>query len=436
MKVLKFGGTSVGTIDNMKAVASLVSDNEPKIVVLSAMSGTTDTLVSICNHLYNKKLNKANEVINTLKEKYKATISELYDIKDNKIKAWELVNNCFNTIESFTQKAFDTNAEKTIHAQGELMSTAMFDLLLKEQGQASQLLPALDFMRTDEIKEPDYDYIKHNIKKVLDNYKNKDIYITQGYICLNSEGNTDNLQRGGSDYTATIIGAAVEAEEIQIWTDIDGIHNNDPRIIDNTYPIDRISFDEAAELAYFGAKVLHPTSMLPAKLADIPVRLKNTMNPSAPGTLICKTSPKDAIKAIAAKDGITKIKIKSGRMLMAFGFLRKVFEIFEKYETPIDMITTSEVGVSLTIDNHLHLENILKELNQYGTVTVDDEQAIICIVGHLIGERNILTPKIFEALKNIPLQMISYGGSINNISLLVQKDHKKEALEALNNYLF
>ncbi len=436
MKVFKFGGTSVGTIESMKSVASLVTDDEPKIVVLSAMSGTTDILVSICNHFYNKNIDKAIEAINNLNEKYKTVINGLYDVEENKSKALEIINNCFNTIEKYSKEKFDANGEKTILAQGELMSTAMFDLLLKEQGHDSQLLPALDFMRTNEIKDPDYNYIKKNLEEILSAYKNKKLFITQGYICLNAEGNVDNLQRGGSDYTATIIGAAIAADEIQIWTDIDGIHNNDPRVIDNTHPIDQISFDEAAELAYFGAKVLHPTSMMPAKLGDIPVRLKNTMNPSAPGTLISKESQKDMIKAIAAKDGITRIKIKSGRMLMAFGFLRKVFEIFEKYETPIDMITTSEVGVSLTIDNHKHLENILKELKEYGTVTTDKEQVIICIVGHLIGELNVLTPKIFEALKDIPLQMISYGGSINNISLLVQKDHKKDAMEALNNHLF
>ncbi len=436
MRVLKFGGTSVGSVENKKAVARLVTDNEPKIVVLSAMSGTTDILVDISNYLYNNNYDTAKEIIYKLKEKYNKVIDELYEKNEYKKAATKVVTDCFDTIESFTQKKFDAKGEKAILAQGELMSTAMFDQLLKEQGYNSQLLPALDFMRTNEIKEPDYTYIKKNIKKVLSGYKNTALFITQGYICLNADGDIDNLQRGGSDYTASIIGAAIQADEIQIWTDIDGIHNNDPRVVERTHPIDQISFDEAAELAYFGAKVLHPTSMMPAKLADIPVRLKNTMNPAAPGTLISKESRKEGIKAIAAKDGITRIKIKSGRMLMAFGFLRKVFEIFEKYETPIDMITTSEVGVSVTIDNHQQLGDILKDLKQYGTVTVDEEQVIICIVGYLIGEHKELTPKIFDALKDIPLQMISYGGSIHNISLLVQANNKKRAMEALNNNLF
>jgi aspartate kinase len=321
-------------------------------------------------------------------------------------------------------------------AQGELISTAMFQLYLEEQNRSSVLLPALDFMRIDKNNEPDLEYIRENLDFLLQSHPDFDIYVTQGYICRNAFGEIDNLQRGGSDYSASLIGAAVGAEEIQIWTDIDGMHNNDPRFVENTQSISELSFDEAAELAYFGAKILHPTSVLPAKLARIPVRLLNTMEPSASGTVISDKQIKDRIAAVAAKDGITAVKIKSGRMLLAYGFLRRVFEIFESYKTPIDMITTSEVGVSVTIDNDKFLNEIVKDLQKYGTVEVDQDQVIVCVVGDLVGTNMGYANKIFEALKEVPIRMISYGGSNFNVSLLINSEHKKEALNALSRKLF
>lgn len=386
MKVLKFGGTSVGSAQRMKEVAKLITDGEQKIVVLSAMSGTTNTLVEISDYLYKKNPEGANEIINKLEAKYKQHIDELFATQEYKQKGLEVVKSHFDYIRSYTKDLFTLFEEKVVLAQGELISTAMVNFYLQECGVKSVLLPALEFMRTDKNAEPDPVYIKDKLRAQLDLYPDVEIYITQGFICRNAYGEIDNLQRGGSDYTASLIGAAVHASEIQIWTDIDGMHNNDPRVVDNTAPVRQLHFEEAAELAYFGAKILHPTCIQPAKYANIPVRLLNTMDPEAPGTLISNDTEKGKIKAVAAKENITAIKIKSSRMLLAHGFLRKVFEIFESYQTSIDMICTSEVGVSVTIDNTKHLNEILDDLKKYGTVTVDKEMCIICVVGDLEWE--------------------------------------------------
>ncbi len=436
MKVLKFGGTSVGSAERIQSVAKLVTDNQPKIVVLSAMSGTTNTLVEITNYLYKDNYDTANEIISELKKKYFTVIDELLEKKENIKKAKDIIISIFSTIETFIGNDFNETGEKVILAQGELMSTNLFNLYLKEQGVKSELLPALDYMKTNKHNEPDYVFIKENLNKILSKQKGVNLFITQGYICKNIKGEIDNLQRGGSDYTASIVGKCINAEEIQIWTDIDGIHNNDPRYVEKTYPLDRLSFDEAAELAYFGAKILHPTSILPAKNGNIPVVLKNTMNPEAKGTTINEEKESTGPKAIAGKDGITMIKIKSGRMLLAYGFLRKVFEIFEKYKTPIDMITTSEVGVSVTIDKTDQLSNIKQEIEQYGSVSILQEQSIICMVGYRLVESDDVIHKIFDGLKDTRIHMISYGGSLHNISVLINTNDKKESLQKLNKTLF
>lgn len=436
MKVLKFGGTSVGTAQRMKDVAKLITAEHRNIIVLSAMSGTTNSLVEISDYLYKKNPDGANEVINRLAQKYFAHIDELYETAEYKQKAQELVTTHFDYIRSFTKDLFTLFEEKVVLAQGELISTGMVNLYLNELGVKSVLLPALDYMRTDKNAEPDPIYIKEKLTKLIEDNKDADIYITQGYICRNAYGEIDNLQRGGSDYTASLIGAALDVKEIQIWTDIDGMHNNDPRIVDKTSPVRNLHFEEAAELAYFGAKILHPTCILPAKIHNIPVRLLNTMQPDAPGTLISNKLEKGKIKAVAAKDNIVSVKIKSGRMLLATGFLRKVFEIFEDHKTPIDMVTTSEVGVSVTIDNRKHLEEIVDDLKKYGTVMVDEDLVIICVVGDLEWDNVGFEARIVYALKDIPVRMISYGGSNYNVSLLVKASDKKRALQALSTHLF
>ncbi len=436
MKVLKFGGTSVGSASRIKEVAHLVCNGEKNIVVLSAMSGTTNNLVDIAHCLYKHDSDGANELIHTLEQKYYNEIEALYSSDEYKNKGKKLIENHFNYIRSFTIDMFTAFEEKAILAQGELISTAMFHFYLAETGKNSVLLNALDFMRTDKQNEPDTAYIKEHCNQVFKENLGYDIYVVQGYICRNAFGEVDNLQRGGSDYTASLLGAALGVDEIQIWTDIDGMHNNDPRFVENTRSIAKLSFDEAAELAYFGAKILHPTSVLPAKLANIPVRLLNTMQPQAPGTLISHYQEKHRLEAVAAKDNITAIKIKSGRMLLAHGFLRKVFEIFETYKTPIDMITTSEVGVSVTIDDSRHLNDIVEELKKFGKVEVDTNQVIICVVGDLVAENVGYASKILNALKEIPVRMISYGGSNHNVSLLVHEKYKKEALNSLSKHLF
>ena len=437
MKVMKFGGTSVGSPERMKGVASLVTESgEPTFIVLSAMSGTTNSLVEISDYLYKKNPEGANEVINNLEKKYMQHVEELYSTEEMKQITREFLQGEFNYLRSFTKDLFTSFEEKSIVAQGEMMSTNMVVNYLKEQGVKAVLLNALDFMRTDKNAEPDPQYIKEKLAAIMEENQGYQIYITQGFICRNAYGEIDNLQRGGSDYTASLIGAALPAEEIQIWTDIDGMHNNDPRIVEHTEAVRQLNFEEAAELAYFGAKILHPTCVQPAKYAGIPVRLKNTMDPKADGTIIDNVIVRGKIKAVAAKDNITAIKIKSSRMLLATGFLRKVFEIFESYQTPIDMIATSEVGVSMSIDNDTHLNDIVNELKKYGTVTVDADMCIICVVGDLdwsnVGFETIAT----DALKNIPIRMVSYGGSNYNISFLIKERDKKQALQNLSKVLF
>ncbi|MBP8783522.1 MAG: aspartate kinase [Paludibacter sp.] len=436
MKVLKFGGTSVGSASRMKDVAQLICDGEQKIVVLSAMSGTTNSLVEISDYFYKNNSAGALERINALEQKYYDVIEDLYSTEKYKNESKAIIKTHFEYLRSFSKSVFTLFEEKAILAQGELLSTNMFHLYLLEKGEDSALLPALDYMRIDKNSEPDTAFIAENLEKQLSLQADKMIYITQGYICRNFYGEIDNLQRGGSDYSASLIGAAIKSEEIQIWTDIDGMHNNDPRFVEGTKPVPYLHFEEAAELAYFGAKILHPTCILPAKLNNIPVRLLNTMEPEAHGTLISMRCQKHTIEAVAAKDGITAIKIKSGRMLLAHGFLRKVFEIFESYQTSIDMITTSEVGVSVTIDNTKRLDEIVNNLKKLGTVTVETNMVIICVVGDLPSENVGLQAKAVNALKDIPVRMISYGGSNYNVSFLINAEDKKRALEALSRELF
>ncbi|HLN73960.1 MAG TPA: aspartate kinase [Prolixibacteraceae bacterium] len=435
MKVLKFGGTSVGSVENMRAVMQLITDGQQKIVVLSAMSGTTNSLVEISNYLSKKNKDAARQVISQLEQKYQKVVNDLYKTQEKKEKGKAIITDIFQTIKSFTSGEFSQVGENTIVAQGELLSTALFTELMLENGYKCTYLPALDFMKIDSEKAADSYFIRENIARVLKESEPADYYITQGFICRNAEGEIDNLQRGGSDYTATLVGAAIDSEEVEIWTDIDGFHNNDPRFVENTKKIDQLSFDEAAELAYFGAKILHPQTVLPAKLQNIPVRLKNTMNPGDPGTLITSESVGHGIKAVAAKDGITAVKIRSYRMLNAYGFLKNVFEIFEFFKTPIDMISTSEVSVSLTIDSTKHLNEIVSELKEYGEVEVDTDLTIVCIVGDFIAEETGFAAKTFSALKDIPIRMISYGGSHHNISVLVKNDLKKQTLQAISNGL-
>lgn len=436
MKVLKFGGTSVGSPERMKSVAHLITDGQQKIVVFSAMSGTTNSLIEIADYFTRKNTEAANNIINQLQRKYESHVLELYTDPNSIAKSRTLLNEIFDLLRSFSNKEVGDSEYKFIIAQGEIISTNLITNYLLEKGVKALLIPALDYMKLDRNDEPDMDYIKDNITQILKNNPGYELYITQGFICRDYKGEVSNLQRGGSDYTACLIGAVLKSEEIQIWTDIDGMHNNDPRVVDNTAPVRQLNFEEAAELAYFGAKILHPTCIQPARYAGVPVKLLNTMDPSAPGTIINNKIEKGCIKAVAAKDNITAIKIVSSRMLLATGFLRKVFEIFETYKTPVDMVTTSEVGVSLSIDNTAHLVQILDELKKYGTVLVDHDMCIVCVVGDLqwgnVGFESLVT----SALEKIPVRMISYGGSDHNISFLIRKQDKKELLQALSNKLF
>ncbi len=437
MKVMKFGGTSVGSPQRMKEVARLVTaKGEPVFVVLSAMSGTTNSLVEISDYLYKKNPDGANEVINNLEDKYMRHLPELLSDEQRLGATRDFLHEEFQYLRSFTKELFTSFEEKSIVAQGEMMSTHMVAAYLEEQGVSTVLLNALDFMRTDKNAEPDPVYIKEKLTALMEQNPGAQVYITQGFICRNAYGEIDNLQRGGSDYTASLVGAALNAEEIQIWTDIDGMHNNDPRIVDKTEPVHQLHFEEAAELAYFGAKILHPTCVQPAKYAGIPVRLLNTMDPEAEGTTISNATEYGKIKAVAAKDNIIAIKIKSSRMLLATGFLRKVFEIFESYQTPIDMVCTSEVGVSMSIDNSAHLGEIVDELKKYGTVTVDTSLCVICVVGDLDWSNVGFETRVMDAMKDIPVRMISYGGSNYNISFLVREEDKRRALQSLSDHLF
>lgn len=436
MKVKKFGGTSVGSAERIRNVGRLIADSKKDIVVLSAMSGTTNSLLEISGALEKGDRKRALEIANGLKDKYSATIDELYKSEEYRVRAKDTIDGIFQELQALTEKDFSVSIEKEIVAKGEMMSTNLMNLHLHELGINSVLIPALDIVKIDMHGEPDEVFISKEAKKALEAAPDADLYITQGFICRNERGEIDNLQRGGSDYTASLLGALLEAEEIEIWTDIDGMHNNDPRFVEGTTPVHNLHFEEAAELAYFGAKILHPTCILPAREHNVPVRLLNTMDPSAEGTLIENKLERNAIKAVAAKDNITAIKIKSGRMLLAYGFLKKVFEIFEKYETSIDMITTSEVGVSLTIDNEKNLPRIEAELSQLGTVSIDRDMVIVCVVGDLEWTNKGFEAAALEALRNIPVRMISYGGSNYNISFLIRKEDKTRALRLLSYHLF
>ncbi len=437
MKILKFGGTSVGSAGRIKNVADLVSKRGRNVIVLSAMSGTTNTLVEISDYLKCGNIDGAKETVNMLEKRYQRVLAELFDSEEYRLRAEKRIEQSLALIRSFTRSSF-TTAEKTILAQGELMSTALMYEYLLSRGVKVVMLDALEFMRIDRNAEPEIQYIRDRIIPMMNRHEDADLYLTQGYICRNATGGIDNLQRGGSDLTASLIGAAVEAEEIEIWTDIDGMHNNDPRFVEKTSPVGHLHFEEAAELAYYGAKILHPACVLPAKLNNIPVRLLNTMQPDAPGTLIDNSykPTRQGIKAVAAKDNITAIRIKSGRMLLAYGFLHKVFEIFETYRTPIDMIATSEVGVSVTIDSDRNLQAIIDDLKKFATVTVDRDMVIICVVGDLDWHNDGLEAIAIDALRDIPVRMISYGGSEHNISFLISRDDKTHALNALSEKLF
>ncbi|MDE7081231.1 MAG: aspartate kinase [Muribaculaceae bacterium] len=436
MKVMKFGGTSVGTPQRMKNVTALVADETPAIVVLSAMSGTTNSLLQIAAKLEEGHAAEAAEEVSLLEAKYRQVADELLSDPALLREAHDRLARLFAALRVHLVTPRPGRTEKEIVAYGERLSTNLVYLYMKQQGIDVVLLDAPGFMRTGADGEPDQEFISSRLNAVLEADPGHAVYLTQGFICRDHKGEIHNLQRGGSDYTASLIGAAIGAEEIQIWTDIDGMHNNDPRFVDNTSPVGELHFDEAAELAYFGAKILHPTCVLPAKSANIPVRLLNTMEPRAKGTVIYNAPSEHRIKAVAAKDSITAIRIKSSHMLLAYGFLRRIFEIFEKYRTPIDMITTSEVGVSVTIDNLHHLDEIVAELSELGSVSVDRDMAIVCVVGDLQWENRGFEAAVVNALRDIPVRMISYGGSNYNISLLIREADKVEALRALSKYLF
>jgi len=437
MKIMKFGGTSVGKPERMYEVAKLITkDDEPKIVVLSALSGTTNSLVEISNSLSQGDRNTAKKQISALEAHYKTFCSQLLTTGEALEKATSITTEHFEFLNIILKISFSEALNKDILAQGELLSTKLFSVLLEEQGIDHLLIPALDFMTIDNYDEPQIGSIKVKLAQILQRNKDKKIFITQGYISRNSKGEVDNLKRGGSDYSASLIAAAIKATVCEIWTDIDGMHNNDPRVVKKTVAIEQLSFEEAAELAYFGAKILHPASIWPAQFYNVPVKLLNTMQPEAKGTLITEQAGSVGVKAVAAKDGITAIKIKSSRMLLAYGFLRKIFEVFEKYRTSIDMITTSEVAVSLTIDNDTNLAEIIKELEPFGTVEIDTNQSIVSIVGNEIMQTEDVMQKLFKALKNIPVRMVSYGGSHHNISILIERSHKEQTLQALNKDLF
>ena len=437
MVVLKFGGTSVGKPERMKKIAELVLGTPgKKIVVLSALSGTTNTLVAIGDNLLAGQNAKAEEEIAKLEKHYLAFIKELYDSEPSLAIGQEIVSRFFILIRLLAAGQFDHKSYRELLAQGELISTELFYQHLLERKITTRLLPALYFMSIDENDEPELEKISERLKPLLASLSQVDVIITQGYICRNHRNEIDNLKRGGSDYTASLIGAAIRSEEVQIWTDIDGMHNNDPRIVKKTVPISELTFDEASELAYFGAKILHPSTIVPAQKYNIPVRLKNTMDEKAPGTIITSKGIEGTFKAIAAKDGITAINIRSSRMLMAYGFLRRVFEVFENHKTPIDMVTTAEVAVSLTIDNNNRLADIETDLRKFGIISVDKDQTIICIVGQKITEQKSVLKKIFDSLADVPVRMVSCGGSANNVSILIDKSYKEKALNALNEGLF
>jgi len=437
MKIMKFGGTSVGKPERMHQVSQLITrDAEPTIVVLSALSGTTNSLVGISDALAKQDKQAASSIIETLEKHYRAFIIELLQTEELRAKANEIIDEHFEFLKITQRISLSDALNKDILAQGELMSTKLFSLYLEQEKIEHALIPALEFMRLDVNEEPDLLAIREKLNTVLEAHPTKKLFITQGYICRNAKGEVDNLKRGGSDYTASLVAAAVKASVCEIWTDIDGMHNNDPRVVDKTVAIEQLSFDEAAELAYFGAKILHPTCIWPAQQENIPVKLLNTMQPSAAGTVIKKEAGTVGVKAVAAKDGIIAVKIKSSRMLLAYGFLRKIFEVFEKYKTPIDMITTSEVAVSVTIDSDIHLAEIIAELNNIASVEIEKNQTIVSIVGNEIAQTDAVLKKLFDAINEVPVTMVSYGGSPHNISLLLPSDYKTKTLQLINKGLF
>ncbi|MEO7922297.1 MAG: aspartate kinase [Chitinophagaceae bacterium] len=437
MKVLKFGGTSVGKPERMHHVASLVTkETEPTIVVLSAISGTTNALVTIAEYIAKGDRQEAKHSIDKLETHYLEYVAGLVKKPESIAKAKAIIAEHFEFLTIILKISFSEALSKDILAQGELLSTKLFSVYLDEQGIDHVLLPALEFMTIDGYDEPQIGSIKVKLSQLIKHHADKKLFVTQGYICRNARGEVDNLKRGGSDYSASLIAAAINASVCEIWTDIDGMHNNDPRIVNKTIPVEQMSFDEAAELAYFGAKILHPASIWPAQQFKIPVKLLNTMHPEAKGTTITELAGSVGVKAVAAKDNITAIRIKSSRMLLAYGFLRKIFEVFEKYRTPIDMITTSEVAVSLTIDNTTHLKGILKELEPFGTVEIDENQTIISVVGNEIAQTEAMVKKLFGSIMNIPVRMVSYGGSPHNISLLIPAEYKTQILQQLNRGMF
>lgn len=436
MKVLKFGSASIATAEKLKKVASIVTKEQGNIIVLSSMKGTAEALSEISEYLYKKNQEGAIEIINSLEKQYMQLISELFSNEGIRNEANEMITSKFNYIRTFTKDLFTLFEERAILAQGELISSELFHLYMAEQKVNAVLIPALDFMRTDKNAAPDPVYIKDKLTSLLDASKGADVYITQGYICRNAYGEIDDLRKGGSDFSASLIGVAVNASEIQIWADVDAMQNNDPRYVQETIAIKQLNFDEAAELAYFGSKILHPSSILPAKLADIPVRLKNTECPESEGTLISNATATNIIKAVAAKDNITVIRIKSGRMLLAHGFLRRITEVFENYQTSIDMLATSEIGLSLTIDDDKNLQAIVDDLKKYGTVSVDNDMVIVAVIGDLGSGNMNITSKIMGAMDGIPVKMISYGGSIYNFSFLTHKEDKEKTLKILNTKLF
>jgi aspartate kinase len=437
MKVMKFGGTSVGKPERMFAIAKLITgDDEPKIVVLSALSGTTNSLTEISKSLSKGEREVAKQQIDALELHYQNFIIKLVKTEDAYNKAKAIIAEHFEFLNIILKISYSEALNKDILAQGELLSSKLFSVYLNEKNIEHEWLPALDFMTIDALDEPQIGAIKVKLAQILKGFKNTALFVTQGYICRNAKGEVDNLKRGGSDYSASLIAAAINASVCEIWTDIDGMHNNDPRVVSNTKPVEQLSFDEAAELAYFGAKILHPASIWPAQTYNIPVKLLNTLQPGSKGTLIISDAGSVGVKAVAAKDYITAIKIKSSRMLLAYGFLRKIFEVFEKYRTSIDMVTTSEVAVSVTIDNDAYLKKIVKELEVFGTVEIDSSQTIVSIVGNEITETKNVMKKIFETISPIPVRMVSYGGSRHNISLLISKEDKEKALQLLNKGLF
>ena len=437
MKVMKFGGTSVGRPERMQHIAGMVTkETESVIVVLSALSGTTNALVEIGDNIAKGDRGAAKQVIDKLEAHYQAFISELVKKEETLAKAKAIVAEHFEFLNIILRISFSEALSKDILAQGELLSTKLFCVYLEEKGISHMLLPALEFMSIDAYDEPNVEVIKSKLQPILEQNKDKKIFVTQGYICRNARGEVDNLKRGGSDYSASLIAAAINASVCEIWTDIDGMHNNDPRVVKKTVPIEQMSFDEAAELAYFGAKILHPASIWPAQMYKVPVKLLNTMQPEAKGTTIAEEAGSKGVKAVAAKDNIIAIRIKSSRMLLAYGFLRKIFEVFEKYRTPIDMITTSEVAVSLTIDTDANLDEIVKELEPFGTIDIDKNQVIISVVGNEIAQTEDMVKKLFGSILNIPVRMVSYGGSHHNISLLVPAEYKTQILQQLNKGMF